>query len=198
MIANKSCMYDIKRRHLLAAAATLSVTSLAGCTSDEGAAEADVPDEDTPAGTTATEEPATSTLVAETSTPTPAPEEELPAELNDLYVREELGTRDLPCGLVNPYSVVHRQGDFIAIAAGRYAEQGCEQFEFVREEYDSDTSTLQVFVNWGVGGNEGCDPACSRGKELYGGYTVDFDVKGVQIHIAVDGGDPEVAAEWSR
>lgn len=184
----------INRRRILAATGVALATGIAGCTgeAEEPGANTGTPTEEQMGGST-TEQTSTPT-----PTPTPTPEPEFPPEVNDLYVREELGTRNLSCGLVNPYSVVHQQGEFIAIAAGRYAEQGCEQFEFVKEEYDSDTNTLQLFVEWGVGENAGCDPDCSRGKELYGGYTVDFDVKGVQILIAVDGGEPEVAAEWSR
>lgn len=192
------------RRRLLAATTAVSLGMASGCSTTDGTAEAptaEVPTTENEASTDAPETESTGAAASDapdTTEPEVESEPELPPEVSDLYVREEFGVSELPCQPMKAYGRVLRDGDFIIIAAARYAEQGCERFEFDREEFDDETNTLQLFVNWGSGGNENCEPECSRGKELFAAYDVDFDVKGVQLYVAEDGGEEELAEEWTR
>jgi len=192
------------RRRLLAATTAVSIGMASGCSTTDGTAEAPTAEATTAEATTAenegsTDAPETESTSGDTSTPPfePEPEPELPAEVSDLYVREEFGVSDLPCGHIKPYGRVIRQNKFIIIAAGRYAEQGCEQFKFDREEFDDESNTLQLFMNWDSEGNEDCDPECSRGKEFYAAYNIEGDVRGVQLYVSKDGGEEELAEEWT-
>lgn len=192
MNQSKPRMYNITRRRLLAATTVASLSSLAGCSSDNAVAEAETPDqrEDTP-----DDAPEDETA---TATPEPDPKPELPPEVNDLYVRSEYGVDELDCGQIKPYSRVLRDGQNIIVTAGRWAEKQCEQFTFVREEYDEDTASLQLYVEWGVNGNEGCGAECARGKTVFAAYDLEWDVKRVEFYLAENGGEPQLAESWSR
>ncbi len=192
MNQSKPRMYNITRRRLLAATTVASLSSLAGCSSDDAVAEAETPDrrEETPEDAPEEE--------TGTSTPKPEPEPELPPEVNDLYVRPEYVVNELDCRQIKPYARVHRDGEYVIVTAGRWAEQKCEQFTLVSEKYDEDTSTLKVYVEWGVNGNEGCGAECARGKVLLVGYNLDFEVKGLELYLAENGDEAKLAESWSR
>lgn len=192
MNQSKPRMYNITRRRLLAATTVASLSSLAGCSSDNAVAEAETPDQREETPDDAPEEETA------TSTPEPETEPELPPEVNDLYVRSEYGVNELDCGQMKPYARVLRDGENVIVTAGRWAEQKCEQFTFVSEKYDEDTSTLKLYVEWGVNGNEGCGAECDRGKVLFAAYNLDFEVKGLELYLAENGNEAKLAESWSR
>lgn len=192
MNQSKPQMYNVTRRRLLAATTVASLSSLAGCSSDDAVAEAETPDrrEETPEDAPEKETGA--------STPEPEPEPELPPEVNDLYTRAEYGVDELNCGQIKPYTRVIPDGVYVVVVAGRWAEQKCEQFTFVNEKYDEDTSTVKLYVDWGVNGNEGCEAECARGKVLLAAYDLDYEVKGVELYLAENGDEAKLAESWNR
>lgn len=194
------------RRRLLAATTAVSLGIASGCTTSGGTAEAP-PAEETDAvpatgDETNSDAPVTESTdvtnsdTTDTAEPGPEPEPALPPEVNDMYIREDFGVNELDCGPISPYTRVLRDGEFVIVAVGRFAEQTCEEFSFVREEYDEESGMLQLYVDWDVAGNEGCDDECARGKVLFVAYDVEPEM-GIELYLSEYGGEAELAESWS-
>ncbi|MCY4732906.1 hypothetical protein KY092_20465 [Natronomonas gomsonensis] len=192
------------RRRLLAATTAVSLGIVSGCTTSGGTAEAP-PAEETDAVPATGDETNSDAPVTEstdvtnsdtTDTAEPEPEPALPPEVNDMYTREEFGVNDLDCGQISPYSeIIPHQGSTQIVTAGRWAEQTCEDFSFVREEYDEESRMLQLYVDWDVDGNEGCEDECARGKVLYVAYDVEPGM-GIEFYLSEYGEEPELVESW--
>jgi hypothetical protein len=214
IIYNFTCRYvsNMTRRRLLAATTAVSLGIVSGCSTTQDTAEAppaegtaEAPatgnDDDNPRADTSTPENNDSTP---TNEPTPTPteivhEQPLPPEVNDLYSRPEYGVEELGCRQLKPFTKVIREDVYVLVYVGRWAEQECEQFTFVRETYDDDTSTLKLYAEWGVNGNEGCGAECARSKILGIFYDLDYrEVNGLELYLAENGNEAELAASWSQ
>lgn len=199
-------MSNITRRRLLAATTAVSLGGVSGCSTSGGTAEAPPAEEtaEVPAtgDETNSDAPETESTdvtngdTTDTAEPESEPEPALPPEVNDMYTREEFGVNDLECGRISPYSEVIRQGELVIVTAGRWAEQTCEEFSFVREEYDEESGMLQLYADWDVDGNEGCEDECARGKVLFIAYDVEPDM-GIEFYLSEYGGEPELVKSWS-
>ncbi len=201
-------MGNITRRRLLAATTAFSLGIVSGCSTiqdtagappAEGTTEAPATGDETNSDVPETESADTTNGdTTDTAESEPEPKPTLPPEVNDLYTRVAYSVDERRCGQIEPYTRVLRSGMNVVFMAGRWAEQRCEQFTFVNEEYDEDTSTLKLYVEWGVNGNEGCGAECARGKVLSAAYDLDYDVKELKLYLAENGDEAKLVESWWR